>query len=359
MNKKNNKFKKLLISSVISLSALTSAPSHAFVFADIAVFIEETIGNAQEGANWIMESELMSLGMEMQNWMGQAEMELNSFLTQTVLQKELEHTEGMHNQMVDEMSQPDDQAAQNCGIQRTAGVVQCVTVDSVAAAIDKDTYENANFTTTPIQAQQKAFDKRKELLEDCRNLQYADAPEGEDELSTSLCTRSGILLGVETQDTFTADEQEAATHLVDIITGPVPDYKESESLPDGSPAKLAALNHEMRVLAIRSLANSSLEHISAQRRSPGALSASSIAPSEVGLLQEFDDNRWLKEDWSLKIAGASQDIDDVDYRSEIIRKMAVMQAFQIHLDIIKYKQNLRMEALQAADLALQVQPLTN
>ncbi|MGD1524412.1 hypothetical protein [Vibrio owensii] len=356
MIKNNNKMKKLLLSSMVSLSLLGSMPSHAFVFSDIGVLIEETVGNAQEAANWIQESELMKLSMEMDSWMQQTEMEMNAFLTQTTLQTELEHTENMHNKMVDEMSEPDDQAGQNCAIQNANSDVACYTVDLVTKAIDKDTYENANFTTTPIQVQQNAFDKRKKIIDDCRSLQYADAPEGQDDLATSLCTRSGILLGVESQDTYTADEQEAVTHIVDLITGPIPDYKKSESLPEGSPEKLALMNKEMRMLAIRSLANSSLEHIAGVRKSAGE-NASMQVPSELGTLQEFDDKRWGDVDWSLKVGGASKNIEDTDTRSEILRKMAVMQSFQIHLEMIKYKQMLRMEALQAADLSLQVQPL--
>jgi len=337
-------------------TAIFTLPAKAFVFTDVATLIEETVGNAQEAINWVEESEMMKLGMEMDSWMSQTEMEMDAFLESTTMQTEMQHTENMHNLMINEMSEPDDQAGANCAIQSASSDIQCYATDAVAHSIDEDAYENANFTSTPSEHQQEAFEKTKTIVEHCRALQYADAPDGKDELSTSLCMRGGILNGVETQDTYTADEQEAVATVVDLISGPVPEYKESESLPEGSPEKLAAQTHEMRKLAIRSLANSSLEHVAGLRKTPGE-SSTQMIPSQMEVIQQFDDERWGDPEWMLKVAGASEDIEDIDNRTEILRKMAVMQSFEIHMDIIKYKQQLRMEALEAADLALKVQPL--
>ena len=53
---------------------------------------------------------------------------------------------------------------------------------------------------------------------------------------------------------------------------------------------------------------------------------------------------------------ASDDGKNV-FPSEIMRKIAVMDAFLVHMSVLQFKQQLRMEALMAAQLALEINPL--
>lgn len=50
----------------------------------------------------------------------------------------------------------------------------------------------------------------------------------------------------------------------------------------------------------------------------------------------------------------TNDADDTFSPTVIQRQQAKMQAFQIHLDIIKYKQQLRMENLMAVNTLMAV-----
>jgi hypothetical protein len=43
--------------------------------------------------------------------------------------------------------------------------------------------------------------------------------------------------------------------------------------------------------------------------------------------------------------------------TQVIRKIAIMEAFQTYLAVEQYQQQLRMEALQAALLSIEVNPL--
>ncbi|MCA2471431.1 hypothetical protein R7P80_01385 [Vibrio sp. 2092] len=353
-----NKLKKTVLAVVLGSSLTVSAPSHAIPNVDFANLTEEIVGNIQSASQWVSESQLMTAMMAADSYFQQAIMSMDSFLAQFSLQKELKLEESLHNLMVKEMSEPDKQAPRTCAIQKVSNAVDCVTTDTTVSKLDKDSHENNNFTDSQVKVTEKKVEKTKELIELCRNLQYADNIEGTDKLSTSLCLRGGILLGTETQDAYEPSEQVAADTIIDLITGPLPEHKKSQTLPEGSFEKDAMMVKEMRKLAIRSLAVASLQHIAAVRGSAGE-SSELKAPSELSLLQDFSDERWGNPEWVVEVAGATADQKDAVMPSELQRRMAVMQAFQIHLDILKYKQQLRMEALQASSLMLDVENSSN
>lgn len=349
--------KKTALAIALSSSMMFSTPSHAGLpTVDFANLAENIAGNIQSAAQWVSESQLMTAMMAADSYFQQTIMSMNAFLTQFSMQKELELNEELHNLLVKEMFEPDKQAPRNCAIQMVSNAVECNKIDTTVAKIDVDSVENNNFNSSSVKVQQQQIEKAKELIDSCRNMQYADNLEGTDKLSTSFCLRAGILTGAESGEAWTAEEQKAADAIIDLITDPIPGVKESQSLPEGSFEKDQAMVSEMRKLAIRSLAVSSLEHVASMRRSAGETS-SMQAPSELALLQEFSNDRWGDPEWMVKVSGATEDIKDADSPTILQRKMVAMQAFLVHMEILKYKQQLRMEALQSASLMLDTEQL--
>ncbi|MFS1426287.1 hypothetical protein LMH73_003630 [Vibrio splendidus] len=349
--------KKTALAIALSSSLMFSHTSHAGLpTIDFAGLTESVAGNIQSASQWVSESSLLTTMIAADSYFQQALISMDTFLAQFSMQKELKLNEELHNLMIKEAAEPDKQAPRNCAIQKVGNAVECFQVDTTVRKLDYDSAKHNNFTSTPIQVQEEQVKKAKSIISQCRANQYADNSKDTDELATSLCLRGGILTGAESGDAWSTEEQKAADLIVDLITGPIPESKASQALPEGSFEKDQVMVDEMRKLAIRSLAVSSIQHVASMRRSAGQTD-SMQAPSELALLQAWSDERWGSPEWMVEVAGATKDQKDAIMPSEIQRRMAAMQAFQTHLEILKYKQQLRMEALQAASLMLQSEQL--
>ncbi|MEZ8292780.1 hypothetical protein AB6D11_02880 [Vibrio splendidus] len=340
----------------LSIIPFNSSFATGIPTADAPNLIEKVIGNIQEATSWVEESGLMTMAMEMESYYSQAMMGMDSFLAQTGLQKGLKFDEDLHNLMVKEQAEPDDQIVENCAISEASKDTECIAGDNAVKRADQMMQTTANFGATPVQAIQKKMALHKNLLDTCRSLQYAENDPDLDELSTSLCLRPGLILGTESNATLTPQEAAATRAMVDLIAGPAPSSKASQSMSEGSPRYLQMVNKEMRRQAVYMMAYSSLEHVASQRRSP-AHGSSAAMPSPLSLLEKFDDKRLGDPAWLAKIGFATSDIEKADMPSEVMRKMAAMQAIALHLDVLMYKQNLRMEALSSTKLAIDVNPL--
>ncbi len=347
--------RKKIVKSMLACSLFASPPSMATIpVADGLNLGEAIVTNINIAANWVSEGGLMTVAMELESYYSMAQMTLDANLGQLTLQKELKLNENLHNLWVKELLKADENSAKDCAIQELSDAVDCNQLDENAKRLDILQAKETNFTKSPTEARLSKKLAYEKIINECRNLTYAVANKDSDDLSVSLCLRGGILTGAEASDNFTPDEQVAAEKIIDIMSGVGIEHKKSQSMPKGSIARAEEINREVRYLAFKSLAVSSLEQVAGMRKAASSNSSMQVS-SQLSLLQTFDDERWGDEDWKLKVAMTVRDPDDGYSVSQLQRIQTKMQAFQVHLEIIKYKQQLRMEALQAATLVLNVE----
>jgi hypothetical protein len=167
-------------------------------------------------------------------------------------------------------------------------------------------------------------------------------------MDNSLCLQGGLLTGGNGL-TLSKKDSAAALKIVDILVGVTPTYKKSERMIDGSKEKRIMQLKEVKTEALRNLARNSLLEVTSMFISDGQ----TYSPFEN--LSNFDKARHGNADWLADVGNVSVQRKNSTYISEITRKMAVMNAFLVHMELKKYKQQLRVEGLHAAMLALQIE----
>lgn len=346
----NKKIKATLLSMAISTGlALTPTTANATLpTVDPANLAENIVGNIQDAANWVSESGLMTMAMELESMYSQAMMQLDGMLGMVEIQKTLKLEEEIHNLWVKEINEPDPMAAKDCAVQAVGEAVDCHQIDQNVAKLDKDQAEASNFTDTQEEARERTELANKEIIDKCMSLTFGEIEEGKSPLSKSYCLSGGLLSGAGVGNAYNKDQKDASQEIIKILGGTATEFKESNSLPDDSPMQAEARLKEMRHLAIRSLALSSLQHVAGVRSSASENSRMQTS-TQLSVLEDFDNQRWGSEEWIKMVGANTGDADTVLTPTVLQRQQAKMQAFMIHLEIIKYKQQLRMENLQAVN----------
>src|SRR5690606_19761319 len=101
----------------------------------------------------------------------------------------------------------------------------------------------------------------------------------------------------------------------------------------------------------------SFTEIAKWRKKPG-----DAAPiSRMGVLEAFVDER-KDPDWILRVAGAKWEGEDESqdttvYRTELLKKMLVLEVKQTELQLEQFKHQLRLEGINSAMLSLMIDPL--
>lgn len=136
-----------------------------------------------------------------------------------------------------------------------------------------------------------------------------------------------------------------AQELMDFVDLVAPVYMPSHTdFVELDSQKSEFVQRRLRVGAFQNLANASLTAISAEKLSPGG-----SAPSRDYVLGAQADAFFIGSGSIVARAGTgSAPI------SEVLRSVATAKAFQIHLDLLQYRQALREEALAAAHLARRI-----
>lgn len=349
--------KSLIACLIIAIVLPLGQPAHAagIPTIDVANLAEAIRSNIQRGVQWGKEMAMKATQMDMESLLAKMGIQNDNNLMANNIVRRAKAMQDIQNLEVMEMSAPDDDACSTLAASNLSDQLAVVNERSLESRSREETLfqtagrntEDGLVTDTDLKRQTAL-----ELFEVCAALQPdgVDAAEGQ-ELYTSLCAEPGLLMGVGTTDVYTPDQQRAADNLVRLIAGPTPTTLESVGVTDGdSPAALRKRMSDMRRLAYRKLVFNSLNAVAETRRNYSN-------SSSLFALQKFVDERYGDPNWLAKIGNVDGSAKNDDMPSEVQRKMAVMMAFQVHLDLLRYKQSLRVEGLQAADLALQLTPI--
>ncbi len=113
---------------------------------------------------------------------------------------------------------------------------------------------------------------------------------------------------------------------------------------------LADASRDMRAVLIQKLAATSLMEV---------MRAHLVPPGEerslVANLRLYSANRWGSPAWLAEVSNSNGGEPTSPW--QVLRKQASLDALSAHLDVLAHEQRLRMEALTAALLALEVNPL--
>ena len=143
----------------------------------------------------------------------------------------------------------------------------------------------------------------------------------------------------------------AANLQVQVLTGAIARPK-PRTVDINTTAGRADALRTMREEALRALASASLAAVAAEN-TPGAGGISPVGGYRAFVAQRFGSpaaEQWLKQT-------ANTRGGETVMPSEVIRKIAVLDSFASHMAVRQYEQSLRMEALTAALLSLEVEPL--
>jgi hypothetical protein len=352
MNKLTIKKTKLwLVAGYLSLAI--SAPANALIpVTDIANLAENIAGNIQDMYNWVEQKRLLLMQMDQVGISSEMDIDNTNNAIANVIVRTGKATQEVQNIEILEKSAPDKDAPGTIAVQAMNKEASCFSADRVVSQLDSFHTKNGNYSSNPSEQQKQAKEIAKKIVTECEVLQDG-VVDPKNPLATSLCTRADILLGGRGA-TYTADESKAAEKMAELIVGPTPLIKTSSGFEGADEAKRQILQSEMRKEGFRATAYTSMAEIRAINESPDRVNHST--PSVLETLEQFDNERFGSADWLATIQNVNPEKKNSVYPSEVIRKMAVMDAFLVHMSLLQYKQSLRAEALQAADLAYTLNP---
>jgi hypothetical protein len=347
------KYKHLIACSLLFWCANSQA---ALVSIDPAVLGEAIASNVQNMMNWAKEEGLKKLQMKMQSQLTGSEIDAENAAATNIITRNGKAMEDVQNLDVKEQAEPDKDAAATLAVQKNTQETRCDTVNTISKKTNKHTKKHADFTSNGPEQTVKRRTAIDDFITTCEGLQEP----GED-MSNSPCLKGSLLTGGSTIDTYDEKQQVAVDQYIELVAGVTPTVKSSSEYKNASKSiKNSVLIKEMRPEAFRSLVHTSLQEVAAMRGSPKNQNAAG-RPSPLHNLTKFSDDRFGNKEWLKMVQAvhknkASDDGKNV-FPSEIMRKIAVMDAFLVHMSVLQFKQQLRMEALMAAQLALEINPL--
>jgi hypothetical protein len=369
------KTKKTLIAAAL-LSYFSYVPTSSAIVLpsiDIAVLTETMAGNIQELKNWMEQKAMMKINMELEsvysamgidNDNARSAQEINA--AQTAEQKKAEL------QALKE-SAPTNNACTTLGNQAMGAAVSCDAANMLKSSASASSAKRAGFSATPTDVKKIEDKINKKIVDECSQfvddkvlsgykkiLSDADVSKGgaeltpADLLALSKCMQPSEFMGGggENGDLLSPDQVKAANHFKELIIGPTPKFKSSSLLNKESESYKKQAVEEARIEAFRNLAELSFSEIISMKNTGD----NGNNPSQMFVLQDFSDQRYGDEKWVAQIMNVDGATKNSVQPPEVLRHIAVMDSFMIHLELIKYKQQLRMEALQAATLALMIDP---
>lgn len=348
--------KKVLVSCVVlGLSSTYSAPSHAGIpVIDGANLGEAISSNIERAMEWAQETAMHYAGMDLEALLAELSIDNLNNAIGNVIVRSGKTSQDIQNKDILMKSVPDKDGCSTLTTQILNEEVNCQIESKVNSAVRAHAKKHNNYGSGVSDNKVMATVLIDKLYEKCKELSDGEADE-DNPLSATMCTNTGLLIGVGSGDTRTEKETEAAAEVIKIITGVVPEFKKSSVLAEGSELQKEQIIEEMKREAYRSAVAASLFEISSLRESPGGGDDAPL-PSPLEVLEQYNKQRFGSSDWITSVANNAEDTKNSIYGPEIVRKMAAMDAFQVNLGIMKYKQQLRMEALLALSLMYQVDP---
>lgn len=346
----------LAVFLAFSISTYSPKTEALLLVEDIANFIENVAGNIQQIRSWTEEQRMMLMGMDQNAFLEKMNIDnMNNVVGNMIVRNARNQMDVQHNE-VREMSEPDVDACVTTAVQAVLGQVQDKFKCDVHTKNQKEQKKHGNYNLGPRENELAGRAQRSEILDACQSLLTGAPDSPEARLQTTMCTRAGILTGSDSGTVLNNAEKEASSRFIELIAGPTASFKASNRLPEGSPERNNMLIEEMRHEAFRSIVIASLNEVQSWRNSPGTQSNGTVIPSELEILEKFSRDRFGNEEWMQTLQNSHTDpnMKNSVNTTQILRKMAVMDSFMVHMEVIKYKQQLRMEILQAAILAWNV-----
>lgn len=345
--------KKSKIAVTIALAAslfIVQSPQALIPTTDIANLTENIMGNLQKMQSWVEEKGLMKFTMKQAGVNTELEIDaMNNGLANVIFRTGRANQE-IQNIEILEKSAPDKDACNTITSQVLLKDANCGASSTVKERVMESTKKHANFKQTPAEQERSANALVKRKIGVCENLSDG-ASDPSNTLNSTMCTRANLIVAGGTGDTLSGNEEQAVDEYIDLITGTVPTLKKSAAYDGATEEQEHILVEELRREAFRATVNTSLNEIAATVKSPDGNS-----PSVLQSLQLFVDERFGSEKWAATLGNVHETEKNSVYTSEIIRKVAAMDAFLIQMSMLQYRQQLRMEMLLAAQLAYDIDP---
>lgn len=356
---KRKVFKKKLISTAMLSCCMFYTPfaSALLPTTDVGNLMEALAGNIQQSASWAQEKSMLMYKMDLSSMLEELSVDNTNNAISNLIIRTGAAKEEVQNLDVMEKSIPDRDAADTLTTQVLEKNADCASSIKTNEKVNKSLEKNCKFDV-PEKAQIK--DRKKivsKFIADCESL-VDDSITNKDEnkIDKSMCLKASILTGGTTYDTYTKDEEKAVNQYIKLIAGVAPALKNSHKYKDSKNAHNDVLIKEMRREAVRSLVVSSLTEI-ANNRAMSSENSNNPLMSKLNALTDFVHKRYQNEHWLKTLENVDHGEKNSVMPSQTIRKLAVMDSFLAHMSVLQYKQQLRMEALQSAQLAITADPL--
>lgn len=355
------KIKKIAVAIGFSVFLVTSTPVYAtgVPTIDFAGLVEKITANITEMTNWAQEKAKMALQMDMESLLSKLEISNMNNAFSNMIARSGAALQNIQNMEVAEMMAVDKDVCGNVAFSLFDEQVSCYVDDRANAETHDIVTDVGRYDLGPVQFDKHYENVTNKIIDKCESLLTVDEydlEEGE-KVMYSQCLQAGSMLGIGTSNTFTETEEDAVEMQIRLITGPFPEQKHSTDLVVGSDGWVRTRLKEMRKDAFKSIPVATFNEIAKWRKK-----ASDGAPlSRMEVLQEFVDAR-KDPNWILQVAGAKWDGvdgggDTTVYRTELLKKMTVLELKQTELQLEQFKHQLRLEGINAAMLALMLDPV--
>lgn len=345
-------FGKTIVATLIGVTLTMGyvPKSHALLpTTDYANLTETIAGNIQKIQQWAEEKGLEKIKMNFQSVLAELNIDNMNNAIANVISRSGRAMQDVQNLDLLEKSAPDGDACETISLQLLGGDVLCMSADNSNAAVAETMKKHTSFDKPVAEQMQAARDIAEYTVNRCKELSG-----GSGSLDDTMCVRGDLLSGG-ASGTLSDEEAEASELFNELLVGTIPVIKKANDYDKDSSTYLARLNAEMTHEAFRSLVATSVNEVSSMYKSPGRDGAGPL-PSPMDVLQEFDNNRFGSVEWMSALQNVDKNVKNSVMISQVTRKIAVMESFQIHLELIKMKQQLRMESLLAALVRLELDP---
>ncbi|WP_137297114.1 hypothetical protein [Psychromonas sp. SP041] len=349
------KSKSTLLYAALTLSTIGySSSSFALIpTTDAANLTENIAGNIASAYSWAEQKAIMMADLDLQSMLSELGIDNDNNAISNMIVRSGSALEEIQNIEIIEQSIPDKDATSTISLQAMKSTAQCSAQSEAETDMDDHVEENCQFMTDVADQIELRQDIVDDFIEECESLIDTDnLGDDEEPINKTLCVRSSILVGAGTLDTYTYDQASAVKQFVRLVTGVRPTLKQSGKHSEDS----AVLINEMRKEAVKGLAFSSLNEIALMRTS-STTSGTSPLMAPLHIISDFDEDRFGSTSWMATLQNVDEDNKNSVYPSEVLRKVAVMDSFLVHMSVLSYKQQLRMEALEATGLAIKINPV--
>lgn len=357
-----SKLKKLTASVMLSSVLLTTAaPSQAYIGVptiDIGAIAETIAGNIQSAYQWAEEKMIALSQIDMQGLMSKFEIDaLNNAIANMIVRVN-KATEDVHNKKIIEMTTSDRDVCKNIAINLAMDDVYC-SIDEQRSA-DAKSRATAKAATVAASTSGVEFDKHLSQQIDKMDADCKKLPAGgsSGSIVDTQCSRIENLTqgAIDGDSPANREKTRAASELIIAnMTNQQKPRKQTNPTLAESTGKRASTQADLRFDAYKNIALDSMTETNYMKQVPKG-NPSAKTPMEA--LRQFDKEHWGDEKWILEVSNAAPDrVTKPVTTTELLRKIALIDAFNTHLNLLQYEHQLRMERVAASQLDLNLDPM--